>query len=83
MASVQNQSPGDPAFVQMMKSALEAQVRETLKAPLMKQAETMVDAAVDSAVVALKPRLETWINQRFETLEVNILVERVGERTEA
>jgi len=81
MASV-IQIPGE-AFVRLVRDALENQVRLGLKEPLMKQAEAMVDNAVDQAVAALKPRIETWINEQYRSLDINILVKRVASENDA
>lgn len=70
--------PHDDAFLSAVASTLSADIRSTLKGPLMEIAEAEVDKAVDRAMAELDVRVKAWVNNHDMETTIKVIFERKG-----
>ena len=70
--------PTETVMVDIIHKALRDEIRASLKAPLMIEAEKHVDAAVDKAMDALKTRIESYYNQFNMAHTFEVILRRDG-----
>jgi hypothetical protein len=74
-------APHDDVFLSAVASTLSANIRNTLKGPLMEIAEAEVDKAVDHAMVELDIRIKAWVDTYDMGTTIKVVFER-KEKTE-